>query len=162
MSHNSHGTKVDLGSKAPELNEGAGVVADASLAAESLRKNGEFAKNTGVKPEHFENDKNIRQAPPEAAEFANGGTAPSYVVDTQLRDHSGPHGNNIHEENLDLPDNSDGLKRALRSEPGSQDDPSRLAEQQLEGRNAIPGAAPPVRQTEGGNSFETLQRKLSA
>ncbi|KAJ4165728.1 hypothetical protein LMH87_007348 [Akanthomyces muscarius] len=161
MSHNTHGTKVDLGNKAPELNERAGIVADDSLAGESYRNDGEFSKNAGAKPEHFGNDKNIHSGP-KAAQDGNGGAAPSYLVDTQLRDQGGPHGKNIREENLDLLDNRDGLKRALRSEPGSEDDPSRLAEQQMQGRNAIPGAAPPVRDTEGGNSFEELDRKLSA
>lgn len=87
----------------------------------------------------------------------------TYVVDAQLRDKAGPHGKNIREENLDLLDNRDGLKRALRSEPGSEDDPSRLAEQQMKARNeAIPGTAAPVRDTEGGNTFEELDRKKSA
>ncbi|XWW92818.1 hypothetical protein V2A60_000745 [Cordyceps javanica] len=161
MSHNSHGTKVDLGHKAPQLNERAGVVADDSLAAESYRKDGEFAKNAGAEPEQFQNDKNIGSAP-KAAQQANGGTAPSYVVDTQLQDRSGPHGKNIREEGFDHPDNQDGLKRALQSEPGSEDDPSRLAEQQMQGRNAIPGAAPPVRNTAGGNSFENLDSNTAS
>ncbi|OAA71526.1 hypothetical protein ISF_02077 [Cordyceps fumosorosea ARSEF 2679] len=147
--------KVDLGNKAPELRERAGMVADDSLAAESYRKDGEFAKNASVKPEKFQTDQNIHSGP-KAAQQGNGGSAPSYLVDTQLRDRGGPHGKNIREENLDLPDNSDGLKRALRSEPGSEDDPSRLAEQQLQGQNAISGSAPPVRDTAGGNSFGNL------
>ncbi|KAJ6782085.1 hypothetical protein PWT90_06210 [Aphanocladium album] len=163
MSHNSHGTKVDLGNKAPELNEGAGLVADKSLAAESLRKDGEFAKNVGIKSgQQFESNKNTNKAAPKAAEFAHGGTAPSYVVDTKLRDQNGPHGKNVREEEFDVSGDRDGLRRALQSEPGSKDDPSRLAEQQFEGRNAIPGSAPPVRDTKGGNSFETLDPNLSA
>ncbi|OAQ98904.1 hypothetical protein LLEC1_02457 [Akanthomyces lecanii] len=162
MSHHSHGTKVNLGDKAPEKNERAGIVADDSLAAESYRDDGEFAKNAGAKPEHFDNDKNIYSSP-EAAQGGNGGAAPSYLVDTQLRDKGGPHGKNIREENLDLLDNRDGLKRALRSEPGSEDDPSRLAEQQMaQERSAIPGTAPAVRDTESGNGFEELDRKTSA
>lgn len=152
--------KVDLGNKAPEHQERAGIVADDSLAAESYRNDGEFAQNAGAKPEHFENDKNIYSAP-KASEHANGGTAPSYLVDTQLRDQGGPHGKNIREENLDLLDNRDGLNRALRSEPGSDMDPSRLAEQQFESRNAMPGEAPPARDMEASNAYESLDRNTS-
>ncbi|KAM3503302.1 hypothetical protein MY10362_004272 [Beauveria mimosiformis] len=161
MSHNSHGTKVSLGNKAPERNESAGIVASESLAAESLRNEGEFAKNAGAKPEPSQNTKNIHGAP-EATQHANGGAAPSYVVDTQLRGQAGPHGKNIRDENIDATGYRDGLKRALRSEPGSEDDPSRLAELQFEGRNAIPGSAPAVRDTQDVNSFEKLDRDLSA
>ncbi|KAK8147846.1 hypothetical protein MY1884_001812 [Beauveria asiatica] len=160
MSHNSHGTKVSLGNQAPERNEPAGIVASESLAAESSRNDGEFAKNSGAKPEPSQNTKNMHGAP-KAAQHANGGAAPSYAVDTQLRQ-TGPHGKNIREENIDATGYRDGLKRALRSEPGSEDDPSRLAEQQFEGRNAIPGSAPAVRDTQGVNSFEKLDRDLPA
>ncbi|KAM0664270.1 hypothetical protein MY8738_009622 [Beauveria namnaoensis] len=161
MSHNSHGTKVSLGNQAPERNEPAGIVADGSLAAESRCNDGEFAKNAGAKSESSQNTKNI-QSTPKAAQHANGGAAPSYVVDTQLRDQSGPHGKSIGEEDIDATGYRDGLRRALRSEPGSEDDPSRLAEHQFEGRNAIPGSAPAVRDTNGVNSFEKLERDLSA
>ncbi|KAM3510447.1 hypothetical protein MY11210_005900 [Beauveria gryllotalpidicola] len=162
MSQNSHGTKVNLGNRAPERNEPAGIVAGDSLAAESSRNDGEFAKNVGAKSEPSQNDKNIYSTP-RAAQHANAGAAPSYIVGTQLRDQAGPHGKNIREEeDLDATGSRDGLKRALRSEPGSEDDPSRLAEQQFQGRNAIPGSAPPVRDTQGVNIFEKLDRDLSA
>lgn len=133
-------------------------MADDSLAAESYRNDGEFAKNTGIKPQHFDDDNNIYSAP-KSAEDGNGGNAPSYLVDTQLRDGAGPHGKNIQEGNLDLLDNRDGLKRAMRSEPGSEDDPSRWAEQRFEARNAMPGAAAPSQDAEGDNPFEQLREK---
>jgi hypothetical protein len=71
------------------------------------------------------------------SDSANSGTAPSYVENQYIRSSGGPHGKNI-TEGFDDSKTKDGLKLALESEPGSENDPSRLAEQQFQERqNAV-------------------------
>ncbi|PHH61010.1 hypothetical protein CDD81_976 [Ophiocordyceps australis] len=54
-------------------------------------------------------------------------TAPSYVA-AQYATGQGPHGNWAKQEGMESAKLEPGLQRALRSEPGSADDPSRVAE----------------------------------
>lgn len=81
-------------------------------------------------------------------------TAPSYV-DNVLNSGTGkPHGKNITEdENLATGETRDGLKRAIRAEPGSMDDPSRGVEYKMSNKGqGIP--------TDGSNNmFHGLDRK---
>ncbi|KAL6821326.1 hypothetical protein V8C40DRAFT_267681 [Trichoderma camerunense] len=53
--------------------------------------------------------------------------APGYVADQYIKDTKGPHGKNIKEgvDEGQTGEKNDGLARALRSEPGSEDDPNR-------------------------------------
>ncbi|KAI9155169.1 hypothetical protein HJFPF1_07745 [Paramyrothecium foliicola] len=65
-------------------------------------------------------------------------TAPTYVASQYIRDESGPHGKNLTEGGWDESKAKDGLKAALSSEPGSENDPSRLAEMQFQ-QNQVRG-----------------------
>jgi hypothetical protein len=123
-------------------------VASESLAAESYREGGAFESNVGAQPENL----SASEYNQTASGNLHAGTTPSYVSSQYARDTSGSHGKNIH-EGFDDSGVRDGLKAALAAEPGSQDDPSRLAEQQFELKeNAKTRAAGP-RQT--GLSTET-------
>lgn len=91
-----------------------------------------------------------------------GGTAPGYV-NNQFNQGSKPHGRNITEDpNLADIDTRDGLKRALASEPGSQDDPSRLAERQM-GLEDTAASSRGTRQSNADeeNPYDTLDRQAS-
>lgn len=70
----------------------------------------------------------MRSGRSENTSSGNGATAPGYIVDQYLSDPSGPHGKNLTEGGFDDSRITDGLKKALESEPGSMNDPSRLAE----------------------------------
>ncbi|KAK3181220.1 hypothetical protein K4F52_007496 [Lecanicillium sp. MT-2017a] len=149
----SYGTKVDLGENAPVNQENAGIVAQDSLAAESYRKDGDFASNPGARPEKFSIEERAEALGGASSGSAQGQTAPSYVESQYIRDNAGPHGKNIHEAKLDDSELHDGLKRALRSEPGSQDDPSRLAEQRFQFQDsAAPGGQGPRENAVGSNT----------
>ncbi|KAL6799482.1 hypothetical protein GGI42DRAFT_355077 [Trichoderma sp. SZMC 28013] len=117
------GTKVK-GKDASVHREAAGLVAPESLAAESSGREGGIS------------GKSVGEAP--------GSVADEYIKDTKgsqgknikdtkgsqgknIKDTKGPHGKNI-KEGVDegkAGEKNDGLARALRSEPGSEDDPSR-------------------------------------
>lgn len=144
-------------------------MASESLAAESYREGGTFESNVGAQPENLSASE-YTQAPSGKLDAApdaeyrerahdttshkassydkargseaqsHAGTAPSYISSQYARDTSGPHGKNIH-EGFDDSGVRDGLKAALAAEPGSKDDPSRLAEQQFEQNQNVPGRA---------------------
>ncbi|RGP63401.1 hypothetical protein FLONG3_9890 [Fusarium longipes] len=82
----------------------------------------------------------------------NGADAPSYVENQYIRNPGGPHGKDI-SEGFDDSKTEDGLKKALQSEPGSEDDPSRLAELRFEESQTAAGRDAGPRQT--GLSSET-------
>ncbi|RKL41380.1 hypothetical protein BFJ72_g5807 [Fusarium proliferatum] len=90
------------------------------------------------------------------------GTAPSYV-DNQYIKESGPHGKNL-KEGIEYSNTKDGLKKALESEPGSQDDPSRLAEQQFQQNQTAAGrdAGPKQSELEGKTPFDALKNEASS
>ncbi|RFU81825.1 hypothetical protein TARUN_416 [Trichoderma arundinaceum] len=126
----SAGTKVTPGQDAPVHREAVGIVASESLAAESMQHGGEFAQNPNTQPEVISSSDLKTQSGREGGGVA--GEAPGYVADQYLTDTKGPHGRNVKEGISDEAGvKNDGLKRALRSEPGSEDDPSRLAERQM-------------------------------
>ncbi|KAF4501032.1 hypothetical protein FAGAP_2751 [Fusarium agapanthi] len=183
----SHGQKVDLGQNAPVKDEGAGAVLNESLAAESLKEGGEFASNEGIHgenqpPSRSENtsagrntdtssapssgsDSKSSGAAPKSSDSAPkslAGTAPSYVDNQHIKE-SGPHGKNL-KEDIDYSNTKDGLRKALESEPGSQDDPSRLAEQQLQQNQNAAGrdAGPKQSELEGKTPFDALNNETSS
>lgn len=167
--------QVFPGQDAPVSRERAGYVASESLAAESYRADGEFATNRGAQP-----DKGSPQAAAESSNFitspgtaaggathqagSNSDTAPSYIANQYFSDPNGPHGKNLTGEGFDDARLKDGLKMALDSEPGSKNDPSRLAEAQFKQGDA---AQPSVTGHRQGNletttAYETLSRETSS
>ncbi|KAJ4013996.1 uncharacterized protein FIESC28_07447 [Fusarium coffeatum] len=175
----SEGQKVDLGQNAPVKEEGPGKVASESLAAESAKEGGDFASNEGIRSENqassgSENtsagrttntssapSSNTRSAQSGSAK-SNAGTAPSYV-DNQYIKASGPHGKNI-TEGFDDSKTEDGLKKALNAEPGSENDPSRVAELQFQQNQTAAGRDAGPRQTGLANetSFDALNNETSS
>ncbi|KAG7418007.1 hypothetical protein DER46DRAFT_655881 [Fusarium sp. MPI-SDFR-AT-0072] len=91
------------------------------------------------------------------------GTAPSYVENQYIKASGGPHGKNL-KEGIDDSNTKDGLKKALESEPGSQDDPSRLAEQQFQQNQTAAGrdAGPKQSELEGKTAFDALNNETSS
>ncbi|KAF5555469.1 hypothetical protein FPHYL_8258 [Fusarium phyllophilum] len=185
--------QVDLGQNAPVKEEGAGPVPNESLAAESLKEGGEFASNEGVHGENqptsrSENTSAGRNTDTSSAPSSGSnskasssaskssgtaskssdsapkslaGTAPSYVLNQYIKE-SGPHGKNL-KEGIDYSNTEDGLKKALESEPGSQDDPSRLAEQQFQLNQTAAGRDAGLKQSEleGKSAFDALNNEAS-
>ncbi|KAF5579989.1 hypothetical protein FPCIR_10819 [Fusarium pseudocircinatum] len=186
--------QVDLGQNAPVKEEGAGTVPNESLAAESLKEGGEFASNEGIHGENqptsrSENTSAGRNTDTSSAPSSGSdsktsssaskssgtasksgdsapkslaGTAPSYVENQYIKE-SGPHGKNL-KEGIDYSSTKDGLKKALESEPGSQDDPSRLAEQQFQQNQTAAGrdAGPKQSELEGKTAFDALNNEASS
>jgi hypothetical protein len=177
----SHGQKVDLGQNAPVKQEGAGTIPNESLAAESLKEGGEFTSNESIHGENQPTSRsenasagrntNISSAPSsgsaskssDSAPKSLAGTAPSYVENQYIKAPGGPHGKNL-KEGIDDSNTKDGLKKALGSEPGSQDDPSRLAEQQFQQNQTAAGrdAGPKQSELEGKTAFDALNNETSS
>ncbi|KAL7953102.1 hypothetical protein V8C34DRAFT_321643 [Trichoderma compactum] len=154
----SAGTKVNPGKDAPVHREAAGIVAPESLAAESVQHGGEFAQNRNVQQEGVAGSDLKTQSGREGARSV--GEAPGYVADLPTKDTKGPHGKKI-KEGIDegkAGEKNDGLARALRSEPGSEDDPSRLAEAQMfqKGSLGARGAGPRQAHLEGETIYDKL------
>lgn len=172
--------KVEPGN-APVIKEGAGKVASESLAAESKREGGGFASNRGIRSENVsasepeppsgelkstgsaENTKSYASATQQTSSGLSSSTAPTNA-NPDLDKHSrGLHGKNVKESNWDDSKTEDGLKKALESEPGSENDPSRLAEQKFQkdrsalGRDAGPRQADLATQTK----YDTLNPEES-
>ncbi|KAH7242305.1 hypothetical protein BKA59DRAFT_225693 [Fusarium tricinctum] len=180
----SKGQKVDLGQNAPTKEEGAGKVASESLAAESIEEGGEFASNKGIHGENASNKgarsenqpssgsentssgrtTNTSSAPSSGSGAApeSADTAPSYVNNQYIKA-SGPHGKNL-KEGIDDSNTKDGLKKALASEPGSNDDPSRLAEFQFQQNQSAVGrdAGPKQSELSGKTAFDGLNNETSS
>ncbi|KAF4344323.1 hypothetical protein FBEOM_1717 [Fusarium beomiforme] len=185
----SHGQKVDLGQNAPVKKEGAGTVLNESLAAESLKEGGDFTSNEGIHDENQsaprtentsagrDTNTNNSSAPSsgtrsktsgttskssDSAPKSLAGTAPSYVENQYIKG-SGPHGKNI-KEGIDDSNTKDGLKKALESEPGSQDDPSRVAELQFQLHQTAAGrdAGPKQSGLEDKTAFDALNNETSS
>ncbi|KAJ4130105.1 hypothetical protein NW768_007084 [Fusarium equiseti] len=179
----SEGQKVDLGQNAPVKEEGAGKVASESLAAESAKEGGDFASNEGIRSENQASSRsentsagrttNTSSAPSSNSNSnsnsaqsgsakSNAGTAPSYV-DAQYIKASGPHGKNI-TEGFDDSKTEDGLKKALEAEPGSENDPSRVAELQFQQNQTAAGRDAGPKQTGLANetSFDALNNETSS
>ncbi|KAG8409927.1 hypothetical protein J3458_019000 [Metarhizium acridum] len=128
----SAGTKVNAGKNAPVTREPAGAVPTDSLAAESYRAGGEFAKNRNAEPGNIPS----RAIPLSQADDSTAELAPSYINSQYISDKGGPHGKNLKEGGFDNQGVQDGVRKAFDSEPGSVDDPGRLAEVKFEQREA--------------------------
>ncbi|KAK4082307.1 uncharacterized protein Triagg1_2119 [Trichoderma aggressivum f. europaeum] len=162
--------KVNPGKDAPVHREAAGLVAPESLAAESVQHGGEFAQNRNVQQEGVAGSELKTQSGREGGVGVGGGksvgVAPGYVADLYIKDTKGPHGKNIKEGVDDggrVGEKNDGLARALRSEPGSEDDPSRLAEAQMfqKGSLGARGAGPRQAHLEGESIYDKLDSETS-
>ncbi|KAM0199455.1 hypothetical protein ACHAPA_005014 [Fusarium lateritium] len=181
------GQKVDLGQNAPIKEEGAGKVASESLAAESTKDDGEFASNEGIRSENQPSSgsetnpgrtTNTSSVPSSGSENTSSGrttntssapssgsgsgTAPSYVNNQYIKA-SGPHGKNL-KEGIDDSNTEDGLKKALASEPGSENDPSRVAELQFQQNQTAAGrdAGPKQSELSGKTAFDALNNEASS
>lgn len=154
----SAGTKVELGQNAPATQETTGNVNPESLAAESFREGGEFTANRGIRSENG-SGYNEPENP-----SANAGTAPSYV-NSQYRDSSGPHGKNLKTDGTwDASEAQDGIQKALDAEPGSENDPSRIAQQQmrLNQSRSGPDAGPKQGEVTSKTAFDALGSEVSS
>ncbi|KAH7152853.1 hypothetical protein EDB81DRAFT_757882 [Dactylonectria macrodidyma] len=160
------GTKVTPGENAPVTEESAGTVLPESLAAESNTEEGGFASNRGI---HGENVTTVtgdssttrgpgRKGHTEDSSEAQGGAAPTYVNSQFSQDSTGPHGKNLQEGDWDESKGKDGLQKALNAEPGSKNDPSRLAEQQFQLQQGVggPGAGPREAELTKKTAFDAL------
>ncbi|ROV92377.1 hypothetical protein VMCG_09155 [Cytospora schulzeri] len=160
----SEGTKVYPGENAPVVREGAGAVASESLAAQSVREGGEFAGNRNINEVggNIGGGKNItteQHSSVGASGEPQGQAAPGYVGTQYTRDPAGPHGKNITED----PDMI-GRPGKFNVEPGSLEDPGRVAEQNmaLKQTRGAPGTG--ERQDGAGNQqpFGALDNETSA
>lgn len=113
--------------------EGAGIVSG-SLAAESVQKGGEFANNRNINDSGSATSGHagakVLDTPSTDTSALGGaaaaGTAPTYVNNQYTSDSGRPHGKNITED----PEMT-GRPAKFNVEPGSKEDPGRLAEQDL-------------------------------
>ncbi|RTE74260.1 hypothetical protein BHE90_011294 [Fusarium euwallaceae] len=126
--------QVDLGKDAPTKKEGAGAVPSESLAAESFKEGGEFTSNKGIRSEN---------APSKSSEASSTGRTGNVSKSSsgQAEGHQRRHSKNL-EGSWDESKTEDGLQKALNSEPGSDDDPGRLAELKFQQQQAGGGAGP--------------------
>ncbi|KAK0615045.1 hypothetical protein B0T17DRAFT_540930 [Bombardia bombarda] len=116
----------------PTTQESAGAIDASSLAAESIRSGGAFSSNRGAIPGSSPAQDDRKRAPGQGGTSASGtlanqesygGVAPSYV-NSAPQDHSGPHGRNLTEGGFA----GSGTAGGRLPEPGSKQDPSRMAE----------------------------------
>ncbi|KAI1138530.1 hypothetical protein F5Y05DRAFT_384354 [Hypoxylon sp. FL0543] len=133
----SEGTKVTAGKNAPVTQEGPGVVAQDSLAAESQA----FRQANQAEPQQVPRENLTSASKPHEGGIhqsstgssgqasSNAGTAPSYVQSQYLKDHAGPHGKNIKED--PTIGTEDKEKNTSFSEFGTKDDPGMAAEQKF-------------------------------
>lgn len=159
----SNAYQVTLGKDAPISREAAGTVTSDSLAAESYNKGGAFSENVGLHPEEH-SPSSSSGSKSNANTDPNGDSAPGYIASQYIKYPKGPHGKNLKEGDFGEGRTEDGLKKALQSEPGSMDDPSRLAEQQFQLKRGAPGRDGGERQYELAteSKFDNLDRDVSA
>lgn len=133
--------QVDLGKNAPTKKEGAGAVPSESLAAESFKEGGEFSSNKGIRSENV---------PSKSSEASGAGRDTTSTARTgnvsksstgQAEGQHRRHSKNL-EGSWDDSKTEDGLQKALNAEPGSDDDPGRLAELKFQQQQAGGGAGP--------------------
>jgi hypothetical protein len=135
--------------------EGAGHVQSDSLAAESYRAAGEFAQNRNAEPQATSDSTVPRSV---------SGEAPSYTSNQYVSDKKGPHGKNLKEGGFKYKDVQDGVKKAFNSEPGSIDDPGRLAERKFQQSEAGAPRTAFTRDTDlkTGTAYDGLDRDVNA
>lgn len=95
---------------------------------------------------------------------SSAGEAPSYVNNQYTSDQNSPHGKNLNEGGFNHQAAHDGIRKAFNSEPGSTNDPGRLAEAKFEHREAaVPGVVPGRgAQMNTGTGFDSLGRDEDA
>ncbi|UKZ83867.1 hypothetical protein TrVFT333_011681 [Trichoderma virens FT-333] len=153
----STGTKVNPGRDAPVNLEAAGLAASGSLAAESIQKGGEFAQNRTAQPEAMSGSNLESQS-------GSAGEAPENVTKHHGKGTKRSQGKEMKEGvGEEAGKWEDGLERALRSEPGSEDDPSRLAEAQMMQRQSLGalGAKPRQSGLKGETMYDALDNEVS-
>ncbi|KAF4122011.1 hypothetical protein GMORB2_7604 [Geosmithia morbida] len=104
-----------------------------------------------------------RFSPSYAGRDAAAGTAPSYVAEQYIRDPRGPHGKNI-SDGFHHSGTEDGTQKAINAEPGSIDDPSRLAERQfdLKDNTRTRAAGPREHHVTHQSKYDSLSADASA
>ncbi|KAL0932791.1 uncharacterized protein CTRU02_211754 [Colletotrichum truncatum] len=165
----SAGTKVQPGAGAPTQSESTGPVPSGSLAAESAREGGSFAANAGVDASSGTTNSAARAGTGSSTGASSSsipgqaGTAPTYVNNQYIRDPAGPHGKNI-QEGFDAKNTKDGVQEAFKAEPGSENDPGRVAEQhfQLSQTKGARDAGPRQTETGGQTVYENLKSDVQA
>ncbi|KAL2171595.1 hypothetical protein VTG60DRAFT_2428 [Thermothelomyces hinnuleus] len=118
--------QVTTGENIPVTREATGDISKDSLAAESVRRGGGFASNPGQ-----EQGPQKRSQQPQAqsgggsleSQQSYAGPAPTYVTNQRHRDPAGPHGKNLKEGGFE----GSGTEAGLLPEPGSMEDPTRIA-----------------------------------
>lgn len=145
--------------------EGAGNVSG-SLAAESAQKGGEFSNNRNINDSGSKTGTDTGAKAPgtsststSASGGAAAGTAPTYVNNQYGRDTGGPHGKNITED----PELT-GRPAKFNVEPGSKEDPGRVAEQDLRLKQTRGAPGTGERQDGAGNQqpYAALDNETSA
>ncbi|KAF7542405.1 hypothetical protein G7Z17_g11596 [Cylindrodendrum hubeiense] len=167
---NDNCLKVTLGQDAPVTQEGAGNAPSDSLAAESNREGGGFASNRGI---HSENSPDFNDEASAARNSHNrsdrsdvpesyGGAAPTYINSQYRQDPNGPHGKNLQEGDWDESRGKEGIRKAMNAEPGSKNDPSRLAEHQFQLKQSVggPDAGPRQGDLTGKTAYDTLDSEV--
>merc|ERR1711988_1338771 len=162
----SEGQKVDFGQNAPSKVEGAGVVTEGSLAAESLQESGGFAANKGI---HGEN------IPSNASTTNTLGAASNAMSRGEANDRTSGNAASYDEatnsgsfaEGQKAKSNAgaqDGTQKAFNAAVGSKDDPSRAAELQFEQNNAARtrGAGPRDGEISNETKYDALNSSTSA
>lgn len=154
-----------MGKKAPVSQETAGLVASESLAAESYEHEGEFSENRNAQPEGVSRSGQSEVGGRKEASGRQGkGGVAGEAADQHSTGTKGHHGRKSKEGLSDKTDEkNDGLARALRAEPGSEDDPSRLAERQMLQRQSLGarGAKPRQGELAGETMYDALDNEVS-
>lgn len=140
--------------------EGAGNVSG-SLAAESAHQGGEFANNHNINESGSTTGSNagVKAQETSSSGTSAAGTAPTYANNQYTRDSGGPHGKNITED----PDMT-GRPAKFNVEPGSKEDPGRVAEQDLRLKQTRGAPGTGERQDAAGNQqpYAALDNETAA
>lgn len=107
---------------------------------------------------------NLQSATSEiGASGGQGRGAPTYIASQYLTDTAGPHGKNL-KEGIDYKGTEGGIQKAMNAEPGSEDDPARLAAMQFRHNQLRGMAGTGDEQNEVGDDtvYETLERNEPA
>merc|ERR1711988_1399091 len=174
----SEGQKVDFGQNAPSKVEGAGVVTEGSLAAESLQESGGFAANKGIHGENIPSNASTTNTLGAAsnamsrgeANDRTSGNAASY--DEATNSGSFAEGQKAKSNAGAAPTyvasqyavDQSGPQKAFNAAVGSKDDPSRAAELQFEQNNAARtrGAGPRDGEISNETKYDALNSSTSA
>ncbi|KAL2178253.1 uncharacterized protein P884DRAFT_323284 [Thermothelomyces heterothallicus CBS 202.75] len=116
-------------SNIPVTREATGDISKDSLAAESVRRGGEFASNPGQEEQGPQKRSQQPQAQPGGggleSQQSYAGPAPTYATNQRHRDPAGPHGRNLKDGGFEGSGTEAGS--GPLPEPGSMEDPTRIA-----------------------------------